>query len=209
MRITTFLIILFVLANKLKSQDITNNYKNQIGISSNINFLSYFQGETKTIFIEMPHERVKVNLSPHVISNYNLIIVYNRYISRNFKLVTGIRYSEFIIHDQFKPLESYEKEKLITITIPVFLREIFKRDFFVDLGTILDFDLKRSLHSFTEVQNGFGFAISVGKIFKIRRVSVEISPDLEIHSVIPFRSDLYSQKLVIAGIHLGLLYSLK
>jgi hypothetical protein len=209
MRIIIFAITFFVLVNNVNSQDIANTYKNQIGVSSNIKFLSDFEGETKTIFIQIPHETVNVKLSPHVVSAFNLSIVYNRYISRKFQLISGIRYSEFIIHDQFKPLDTYEKEKLFTIAIPISLREILKKDYFVELGTILDFDMNRSLHSFTEVQNGFGFAASVGKIFKIKRISIEIGPDLEIHSVIPFRSNPYSQKLLITSVHLGGMYNLK
>jgi hypothetical protein len=120
----------------LQSQDTIEKYKNQIGISSNINFLSSIQGHNNIVFVEVSGGIQEVNVVPDVRRAYNLSITYHRYLSEKFKLLTGFGYSEYSITNQLSPFEAYWKEKLKTITVPVLLRKVLKRDFFLDFGTI-------------------------------------------------------------------------
>lgn len=160
------LCILFVfISYYLQSQDSIEKHKNQVGISSNINinFLSSIQGHNKIVFIVIPGGMQKVNVIPGVKRAYNLNITYHRYLSEKFKLLTGFGYSEYSISSQLSPFETYWKEKLKTITVPILLRKVFKRDLFLDFGPIIEFDLKESYHPFTDVQDGFGLELAGGK----------------------------------------------
>ena len=136
-------------------------------------------------------------------------ITYHRYLSEKFKLLTGFGYSEYSISSQLSPFETYWKEKLKTITVPILLRKVFKRDLFLDFGPIIEFDLKESYHPFTDVQDGFGLELAGGKEFRINKFTIEIYPNLEYHSILPLKLDLSKQKLLTAGIHLNLLYGFK
>lgn len=93
-------------------------------------------------------------------------------------------------------------ETLNILSIPLTVYRYFKSDFFLNLGTIVDFDLTRK--SWIDSQNGLGLNLGAGKEFQVKSFVFDIAPNLEIHSVIPFNSVNDQQRLLVFGLKLGL-----
>jgi len=59
-----------------------------------------------------------------------------------------------------------------------------------------------------DAQTGFGLTLGAGREFRTRWITFNISPGLELHSVVPFTEDTYHQRLFVAGLKIGLSYNL-
>lgn len=97
-------------------------------------------------------------------------------------------------------------ESFNTLNIPVTFKRYLRNNFFLSAGTMVDFALSDKPVRL-DAQTGFGLTLGAGREFRTRWITFEISPGLELHSVVPFTEDNYHQRLFVAGLKLGLSYN--
>ncbi len=151
-------------------------------------------------------------VSSHGKSAFSYGFKYLRPISQKLKLEAGICYSKYIIVDHLvlePSLDDYLTESLRTMSIPVLLKKYYQKNYFLSLGTLIEFGLSRKNgYLITDTQTGFGLSIGAGKEISINNLSFEIAPKLDLHSIIPFSSHLFQQKLLVLGLKIGLNYKI-
>ena len=100
-------------------------------------------------------------------------------------------------------------EEFKNITIPILFNCHSSRNYFLSLGPLFDFDLPRnSTFELTDSQSGLGFCLAGGKEFMIHKFSIDIAPNLEIHSLVPFKTIEYQQRLLVLGLKIGFNFNL-
>ena len=97
-------------------------------------------------------------------------------------------------------------ETFETISIPVTFKRYLRNNFFLSAGTIVDFALDDKPVRL-DAQTGFGLTLGAGREFRTRWITLDLSPGLELHSVVPFTEDTYHQRLFVAGLKIGLSYN--
>lgn len=97
-------------------------------------------------------------------------------------------------------------ETFETISMPVTFKRYLRNNFFLSAGTIVDFALDDKPIRL-DTQTGFGLTLGTGREFRTRWITFDISPGLELHSVVPFTEDTYHQRLFVGGIKVGLSYN--
>ena len=98
-------------------------------------------------------------------------------------------------------------ETFQTISIPVTFKRYLRNNLFFSAGTMVDFGLQEKPERL-DAQTGFGLTLGAGREFSMRWITIDISPGVELHSVIPFTEDTYHQRLFVAGLKIGLSYNL-
>jgi len=98
-------------------------------------------------------------------------------------------------------------ETFETISIPVTFKRYLSNNFFFSAGTMVDFRLHEKPERL-DAQTGFGLTLGAGREFRTRWITLDISPGVELHSVVPFTEDTYHQRLFVAGLKIGLSYNL-
>jgi len=102
----------------------------------------------------------------------------------------------------------YFEKKIYTetfriISIPITYKRNFQNNFFFDAGTIIDFKRKNE-PVWIDTQSGFGISIGIGRNVVLSNYTIEITPNLEIHSLIPFNSIANQQRLFVLGFKIEL-----
>jgi len=97
-------------------------------------------------------------------------------------------------------------ETFETISIPVTFKRYLRNNFFFSAGTMVDFALNGKPVRL-DAQTGFGLTIGAGREIRTRWVTIDFSPGLELHSVVPFNEDNYHQRLLVAGVKIGFSYN--
>jgi len=97
-------------------------------------------------------------------------------------------------------------ETFETISIPLTLKRYLRNNFYFSAGTIVDFAFHDKPVRL-DAQTGFGLTIGAGREFRTRWVTFDISPGLELHSVVPFTEENYHQRLFVAGLKIGFSYN--
>jgi len=97
-----------------------------------------------------------------------------------------------------KPTGTFE-----TFNIPINIKSLLKNNYFLSYGTIIDIGLPGN-SSFTDTQTGFGLNFGAGKEFQILNFLFDITPNMEIHPVLPFSSVAKQQRLLVFGLRLEL-----
>jgi len=97
-------------------------------------------------------------------------------------------------------------ETFRTISIPVTFKRYLKNNFFISAGTIVDFALQDKPVRL-DTQTGFGLTIGAGREFRINSFVLDLAPGVDLHSVVPFISEDNQQRLVVAGLRIGLSYN--
>ena len=125
---------------------------------------------------------------------------------RSNKIEIGACYSvhKVALAFTFDPNPNNEaSETFETFNVPIILKHNLKNSYFLAAGTIIDIGLpRRSL--FTDTQTGFGLSMGGGKEFKVKNFIIDITPNLEIHSVVPFSSVSGQQRLTVLGLRIGI-----
>jgi len=98
-------------------------------------------------------------------------------------------------------------ESFTTLSIPVTFKRYLRNNFFLSAGTMVDFAMDDKPVRL-DAQTGFGLTLGAGREFRTRWITFNISPGLELHSVVPFTEDTYHQRLFVAGLKIGLSYNL-
>jgi hypothetical protein len=130
-------------------------------------------------------------------------------LSRKLRLEIAAGYAlhsaGFELSPPIYPESKIYPETIRTYNIPITLLRYFRKYFFMSFGTIMDFEVPRKSY-WIDSQNGFGFSLGVGKEFHVRNVVMELTPNLELHSVIPFNSVKDQQRFLVFGLKVGLGY---
>jgi len=105
----------------------------------------------------------------------------------------------------------YFEKKIYTetfriISIPITYKRNFQNNFFFDAGTIIDFKRKNE-PVWIDTQSGFGLMFGAGKEIRIQNFILDITPDIELHSLIPFIGEDFQQRLFVGAIRIGISYS--
>ncbi|HEY3388420.1 MAG TPA: hypothetical protein VGK38_02535 [Prolixibacteraceae bacterium] len=144
---------------------------------------------------------------------FTLGINYLYKLNNTFDIETGIEYSnhKIIIKPMAIPpmdyFPSYSADFSL-INIPVTLRVNFLKYCFINGGLL--FDIDASVSSPIDSQTGIGSLLGCGIKYDFNSgVSVFANPYLKMHSLIPFSSDKYHQRLMESGFRFGLMYTLK
>ena len=98
------------------------------------------------------------------------------------------------------------KSNLKLTSIPVTLKMNFQKHFFVNGGALLDIGSSSSgsIHS----QNGIGAVLGVGAKYDFKfGGTLFLNPYLKCHSLVPFSSEKYHQRLLESGIRFGITYN--
>jgi hypothetical protein len=107
----------------------------------------------------------------------------------------AFKYINDIVLNKRWPTETFE-----TFNIQVLLKNYFRRNYYLDFGSVIDFPIAGRLKSRTDTQSGFGICIGTGRNITLSNYSIEIAPNLEIHSLIPCNSIENQQRLFVFGI---------
>jgi len=94
------------------------------------------------------------------------------------------------------------------ISIPITYKRYFQNNFFFNAGTIIDFKLKDE-PIWVDAQSGFGLTFRAGKEIRIHNLILDIAPDIELHSLVPFITEDFQQRLFVGAIRIGISYNLK
>lgn len=140
--------------------------------------------------------------------SYNFGVKYLRKISKNLSFETGINYfsstvkitPSFTGYNDVTP--SYENFK--AISIPLNVNYTFLKYFFVNGGTMLNF--QDSKNSFDK-QTGLGLNIGVGAKYYFNNFLVYINPNLKQYATIPFKKENYQQRLTGFELQIGIGYT--
>ena len=138
-------------------------------------------------------------------------INYQRALNKDISLETGLEYSKnkIGITPSFYPGIDLtpRQEDIELITIPVYVKFTFFKYFFVNGGTLIDFEINREDYLSTDEQSGIGFGAGIGGQYTFRNFTFYINPLLRYHALIPFHKENYQQHLTEAGIKFGLGYN--
>ncbi len=197
--------ILLVFFSTLSHAQNTNERTNSncmIGIASNIgiNRVIRFQNDFRD------------EATYHGKTAFSYGINYFRSISPNIRLNLGVYYSSYRISFGY-PISLFPEgpsflETLNIISVPILFNAYSNKNYFLSFGPLIDFTLPRKSR-WTDAQNGIGFSLGVGKEFLIKNFSLDISPNVEIHSILPFSLVHYQQRLLVFGLKLGLNFNLE
>lgn len=131
-------------------------------------------------------------------------------VSPVYRIEIAASWSHHKIGFELSPPIYYESkvynETFETLSIPVTFKRYLRDNFFLSAGTIVDFAMDDKPIRL-DTQTGFGLTLGGGREFRTRWSTIEISPGLELHSVVPFTEDTYHQRLFVAGLKIGLSYN--
>jgi len=130
-------------------------------------------------------------------------------VSHKMRLEFGAGYSEHKVGFELSPpIYSESKtypETIKAYNIPVTLYCLLNNSFFISGGVIIDLEQDRKSY-WIDSQNGIGFSIGAGKEFHIESFIIDLAPNLELHTLIPFNGVEYQQRLIVFGLKLGIGY---
>ena len=166
-------------------------------------------GVYTNIGINQPIRLTSINddISYYGRGSYTAGVKFSRFLSPRNKLEIGACYSVHKVAFEFsfdpdpddrKPTETFE-----TFNIPIVLKNYLKNNYFLSVGTIIDIGLPRN-SLWTDTQTGFGLSFGGGKDFLIKNTIIDITPNLEIHSLVPFSSVSGQQRLTVLGLRIGI-----
>jgi len=130
-------------------------------------------------------------------------------LSANYRIEIAACYSGHSVGFELSP-PIYTAKKIYTetfgtVTIPVTLKRYLQNNYFFSAGTIVDFAMQDK-PVWLDAQTGFGLTIGVGKEIRINNFNLDLAPGLELHSLVPFYSEDFQQRLVVAGLRIGFSY---
>jgi len=144
--------------------------------------------------------------------SYSFEFNYLKSFSKHINIEIGFSYSTYKVRVEPISLPGRPEphiESINTLSIPILYDIFSKKLFHFGFGTVIDFSLPHNSYS----QSGFGFLLNFGKEFPIDRFTIDVSPNLGFHSLIPFKSEntshVMSHVMIQYGIKIGINYNLK
>lgn len=131
-------------------------------------------------------------------------------VSEFYRIEIAPRYSWHKIGFELSP-PIYNEKKIYTetfelVSIPVTFKRYLDKEFFISAGTIVDFSYKRK-PEWTDPQSGFGLTLGAGREFRIKDIVIDVSPGVELHSVVPFSSVDNQQRLFVGALRIGISFN--
>jgi hypothetical protein len=191
-----------VLATYAQDSDFNRSFR--IGISTSL-------GINQPIRFEKSY--VNATFHGKMTSSFNLD--FTKFLANKNAIKVGILYSKSFVEVKFiaqggMPPVSPHTESFKIISIPISYNFYFPKLYYIGIGTILDFeipDLNEMI--ITDRQSGFGLTLEAGKELRIKRVTINISPSLQLHSFAPIQTSTAQQRLFVAALNIGINYNLK
>jgi len=136
---------------------------------------------------------------------------YQRNLIKNLAFETGLEYSknDIEIIPEFFPnsgLTPY-RHMIEIISIPMYANYKFLKYFFINGGTILDFEINREKFDPTDNQSGIGLGVGFGMKYSIGNLQLFVNPFYTKHAIIPFERKKYPQRIDNTGLKFGIGYS--
>ena len=141
---------------------------------------------------------------------YTIGITYLYKLNHTFDLETGIEYSKqkIIIRPMSIPQmdNSAHGADFSLVNLPVTIRMNFLKYCFINAGMLVDMDATNS--SPIDSQTGIGGMMGLGIKYDFKSgFCVFANPYLKMHSLIPFSSQRYPQRLMESGFRFGLMFT--
>ncbi|MFA5657463.1 MAG: outer membrane beta-barrel protein, partial [Dysgonamonadaceae bacterium] len=135
--------------------------------------------------------------------SYSFGINYIHPLNNWLEIETGIEYAEHTIkvRSNLPPFEdrTHYNTNLSLINIPMTVRANFWDYLFVNGGMLLDFETSSS--SNIDTQSGIGAILGIGAQYEFNNgFGLFINPYAKAHTLIPFSSEKYHQRLMEAGV---------
>jgi hypothetical protein len=194
------LLILFLLTfASVKSQDTIINKRFIIGTFSEVGLNQP---------IRLTRKYVTEDVGPfHGNESVSMGLTFSRMITQKLRLEIATGYSihkcGFELSPPIYPESKIYPETIKTFTLSASVYKYFRRNFFINFGPGVDLEVPRKSY-WIDSQNGFGFNLSVGKEFVVRNFEIDLSPNLEMHSILPFHSVKGQQRLFVLGLKAGI-----
>ncbi|WP_162425580.1 hypothetical protein [Pontibacter pudoricolor] len=136
---------------------------------------------------------------------YGVGISYLKPLNRWLDIEAGVNYSKhtimFTSHLHQDGGKTFSRSNLQTVSFPVTFRANFLKYLFVNFGAVADFETN---HSMLDNQSGIGALAGIGfKYGFTPKVSAFVNPFLQQHAIIPFRPENHQQRMLDAGVKLG------
>jgi len=148
----------------------------------------------------------------HGYESWSAGIDFSGMLSVHYRIEIAVSYSRYKVGFELSPPIYSEKkiytETFGTICIPVTLKRYLQNNYFFSAGTIIDFALLNK-PVWLDTQTGFGLTIGAGKEIRINNFVLNLAPGVELHSVVPFTSEDNQQRLLVAGLRIGLSYNFR
>jgi len=103
---------------------------------------------------------------------------------------------------------SISKVELLSLRLRSVLN--LKKDFYVSLAPIIDYQIRRGIGQHIDNQSGLGLAFGIGNNIKLNEsLALNIEPTLWIHNIVPFNDENLPFRLTVAGLNFGLIFGHK
>jgi hypothetical protein len=139
--------------------------------------------------------------------SYSVGIKFSKPIGQKYEISIAAVYSVHKVGIKDSPHPDYNNgmyfENFEVFNVPITLSRYLRNNWFINLGIITDFDVPRN-SQFIGPQTGFGLSFGGGKEFLIKNFILDISPNFEVHSIIPFQPVETKDRLAVFGIRIGL-----
>ncbi|EGK02666.1 outer membrane beta-barrel protein [Dysgonomonas gadei] len=143
---------------------------------------------------------------------FTLGVNYLHSLNKRIAIETGVEYSKHNV--KIQPAFTGEgvdysdrKESFKLISVPVVANVYFGKYIFANGGIILDFDISGS--NSIDKQTGMGTILGIGAKYDFESgVSAYLNPYFKLHTLVPFSSERYHQRVWESGIKLGITCSL-
>ncbi|MBL7971745.1 MAG: hypothetical protein JNL03_09525 [Prolixibacteraceae bacterium] len=134
---------------------------------------------------------------------------FTRVINDRFDFESGVEYSRHsfnssYINDLGQSIRSFNPENVDLISVPANIRMKFRKQFFVTGG--IQYDQRFNVPNPVTIDNqtGIGLNLKFGKEFKLSGQQILcVSPEVRIHSIVPFFPEKNQQRLTEIGLRLG------
>lgn len=141
---------------------------------------------------------------------YSFSLSYVKPINTWLDLQTGLdlgyhkfKFTGTFVHPDI-PLESKIEEAYL-VSIPMAIRVNFLKYFFISTGVLLDLDFNQA--QYTDNQTGIGAMAGLGAQYRFKQgIGIFVNPILSFHSLVPFSSTNYHERIFESGIRLGISY---
>jgi hypothetical protein len=172
--------------------------KNIIGIYSNIGICQ-----------PVRFHHIISDVSSHGKESFSIGLKYLKPLTEMYRFEVDFRYSKYYIENKLLdyPIPGKISESFKIITIPVIFQKYYPKNYFISLGSIFDFGLSRNgSYIITDTQSGIGLSLGAGKEILIQKFSIDIAPNIEIHSLLPFHAQKDQQRLIFLALNIGFNY---
>ncbi|MDF9797750.1 hypothetical protein OKW21_003013 [Catalinimonas alkaloidigena] len=147
-------------------------------------------------------------------TGYSFSLAYFYSINPNWKFQSGLTYrnakhtiSPNLLPGEIAPERDYSRN---LISVPVVFRRYLGESstrFFIDIGA--SFDFENDAPNDLDDNSGVSILFSPGLEQKLNdSFALNLAPQLQIYSLVPFQKDHHHRRLIAAGIEFSLLYSL-